>query len=285
MTAVPNETSEGLTRCMRIDAGLYQKTRVTDLLSRVKNPAVATAAFCDPFPTVTPASAATPQSVGPCADAGPAGAAAAANGAGGKLPVTADVVPGRSSGPHSRASTPRATAGVASSSARDGTGAIGASGIAGAALELDASAASTARAAFCRRPRLSRRLRRWTRRAGVGGGSTSPTASATAASGDAIMSGSTAGWRNSAIEDVTTSSTLATANASAPSTGATTIGARRRARRGRVAALVEQTRRPASSTRRTRNAAGNEHGVGRPARRATRASSARPRAPWPSPWR
>ena len=36
--------------CMRIDAGLYQKTPVIDLLSRVKNPAVATAAFWEPFP-------------------------------------------------------------------------------------------------------------------------------------------------------------------------------------------------------------------------------------------
>ncbi len=49
---------------MRIDAGLYQKTPVIDLLNLVKNPAVATAAFWVPFPTVTPASAATPQGVG-----------------------------------------------------------------------------------------------------------------------------------------------------------------------------------------------------------------------------
>jgi hypothetical protein len=54
---------------MRIDAGLYQKTPVIDLLNLVKNPAVATAAFWVPFPTVTPASAATPHGVG----LGPAG--------------------------------------------------------------------------------------------------------------------------------------------------------------------------------------------------------------------
>ena len=64
ITAVPKEMSEGLTMCMRIDAGLYQKTPLIDLLNFVKNPAVAIAAFCVPFPTVTPASAAAPQGVG-----------------------------------------------------------------------------------------------------------------------------------------------------------------------------------------------------------------------------
>ena len=49
MTAVPNETSEGLTMCMRIGAGsLIRRRRRSTCRTRVKNPAVATAAFCEP---------------------------------------------------------------------------------------------------------------------------------------------------------------------------------------------------------------------------------------------
>jgi hypothetical protein len=48
---------------MRIDAGLYQKTPAIDLLTLVKNPAVATAACCERLPTVVPAWAAAPQGV------------------------------------------------------------------------------------------------------------------------------------------------------------------------------------------------------------------------------
>jgi hypothetical protein len=44
-------------------AGLYQNAPEIDLLNRVKKPAVATAAFWEPFPTVTPALAAAPHGV------------------------------------------------------------------------------------------------------------------------------------------------------------------------------------------------------------------------------
>jgi hypothetical protein len=83
---------------MRIDAGLYQKTRVIDLLSLVKNPAVATAAFCEPFPTVTPASAAAPHGVSLLAGREPAGAGSVNES--GMLAETGVLVPGSSSGPN-----------------------------------------------------------------------------------------------------------------------------------------------------------------------------------------
>ncbi len=59
-------TERDVRRIDNVDAHLCvtQKDRAMDLLSLVKKPAVATAAFCDPRPMPTPASAAAPQGVG-----------------------------------------------------------------------------------------------------------------------------------------------------------------------------------------------------------------------------
>jgi hypothetical protein len=50
--------------------GIYRNDPATDLLSLVKNPAVATPAFCDPRPMLSPASAAAPQGVAGFAGSG-----------------------------------------------------------------------------------------------------------------------------------------------------------------------------------------------------------------------
>jgi hypothetical protein len=73
-------------------ARLYQKAPEIDLLSRVKNPAVATAAFWEPFPTVTPALAAAPQGVAGLT--GPSGAFASSAAVAASAEGTSVVVPG-----------------------------------------------------------------------------------------------------------------------------------------------------------------------------------------------
>ena len=89
---------------MRMVAGLYQKTPEIDLLSLVKNPAVATAAFCEPFPTVTPTSAAAPQRVGPWSASGAATAIGCTAG-GGRTSATGVTGAGRFPVPNGCSST------------------------------------------------------------------------------------------------------------------------------------------------------------------------------------